>query len=203
MYSLTNNPESTKSNIGFFTEKKVLSDNNIDFLDKFSQSIKLEKAKINNEDHLYHGIDYEIRNTSIFWVKPESEDEQIKSIFKKIQSKIIEINQDVFQYNLTDMEPIQYTRYMMGDFYKSHIDMDNEIFVGNTCRKLSFSIQLTDPSEYKGGDLLAHTGETPTVACKEKGSITLFPSFLLHEVKPVTSGTRNALVGWCWGPKFK
>ena len=203
MYSLTNNPKFTNSNIGFFIVKRVLTDDDINYLNKFTDSFKLKKAGVVDKDDIYDGINYETRNTSICWIKPDMGDEQIKVIFRKIMSKILEVNNDVFQYDLTDLEPIQYTRYYMGDFYKSHIDMDSELMVGNTCRKLSFSIQLTDPSEYNGGDLLSYTGETPSVACKEKGSMTFFPSFLLHEVKPVSQGVRNALVGWCWGPKFK
>ena len=201
MYCLTDNPESTKNNIGSYNKKSILSEQDIDRLDKFSQSIKLEKAGVSKENSFYN-IDYEIRNTSIFWVHPEIESEQIRNIFKKICSEIIEINKIFFQFNITDIEPIQYSRYYMGDFYKKHTDVDDKLLAANACRKLSFSIQLTDPSEYEGGDLLFYVGETPTTACKEKGSITVFPSFLLHEVKPVTQGVRNALVGWCWGPKF-
>ena len=82
-------------------------------------------------------------------------------------------------------------------------------------RKLSMTCQLTDGSEYKGGELefdfrnydphmrdeLKHR-----VQCKEilpKGSIIVFPSFVWHRVKPVTSGTRYSLVVWHLGRPFK
>jgi len=194
MYSLTN---IESPNLGFYTENNFLSDEDFFILNKFSDSFKFEKALVHND------VNVDTRNTSIYWIKPPFEDKQIQDIFKKIRSKIIEINESVFQFELTDIEPIQYTRYHMGNFYKMHVDISNELLLGGMCRKLSFSIQLTDPSEYDGGDLLAYTSESPTIACKEKGSMTFFPSFLLHEVKPVTRGVRNALVGWCWGPMFK
>ena len=82
-------------------------------------------------------------------------------------------------------------------------------------RKLSMTCQLTDGSEYKGGELefdfrnydphirdeLKHK-----IQCKEilpKGSIIIFPSFVWHRVKPVTSGTRYSLVVWHLGKPFR
>ena len=82
-------------------------------------------------------------------------------------------------------------------------------------RKLSMTCQLTDGSEYKGGELefdfrnydphmrdeLKHR-----IQCKEilpKGSIIVFPSFVWHRVKPVTAGTRYSLVVWHLGKPFR
>ena len=36
-----------------------------------------------------------------------------------------------------------------------------------------------------------------------RGSIVVFPSFLYHEVKPITKGTRYSLVVWFIGKPFK
>ena len=38
---------------------------------------------------------------------------------------------------------------------------------------------------------------------KEQGTLILFPSYVLHEVKPVTKGERNSLVSWVTGKQFK
>ena len=38
---------------------------------------------------------------------------------------------------------------------------------------------------------------------KEQGILVLFPSYILHEVKPVTKGERNSLVAWVTGKQFK
>ena len=38
---------------------------------------------------------------------------------------------------------------------------------------------------------------------KEQGTLILFPSYTLHEVKPVTKGERNSLVTWVTGKSFK
>ena len=78
-------------------------------------------------------------------------------------------------------------------------------------RKLSMTCQLTDGSEYKGGELEfdfrnydPHMRDESKhrIQCKEilpKGSIIVFPSFVWHRVKPVTSGTRYSLVVWHLG----
>jgi len=37
----------------------------------------------------------------------------------------------------------------------------------------------------------------------KKGDIIVFPSFMVHRVKPVTKGTRKSIVIWVLGPKFR
>ena len=67
-------------------------------------------------------------------------------------------------------------------------------------RKLSISIQLTDPTKYEG-DLNLYWSDAVTMK-KNKGSLFIFPSYMLHEVTPVTKG-ENSLVCWVNGPQFK
>ena len=43
----------------------------------------------------------------------------------------------------------------------------------------------------------------PETLKKDLGAMSIFPSNTLHEVKPVTSGVRYCLVGWCNGPRLK
>jgi predicted 2-oxoglutarate/Fe(II)-dependent dioxygenase YbiX len=74
---------------------------------------------------------------------------------------------------------------------------------------------ITDGSEYTGGELeFDFRNYSPNmrdelkhrIQCKEilsKGSIIVFPSFVWHRVKPVTSGTRYSLVVWNLGRPFK
>jgi PKHD-type hydroxylase len=70
-------------------------------------------------------------------------------------------------------------------------------------RKLSVVLQLSDPSEYEGGDLEIMNCSEPTQVKKEKGLVTAFPSFMLHRVTPVTKGIRRTLVVWLTGPRFR
>jgi PKHD-type hydroxylase len=71
-------------------------------------------------------------------------------------------------------------------------------------------VQLSDPKDYKGGELefqFRNTDDpTPTRPCLEilpRGSIVVFPSFVWHRVKPVTEGTRYSLVIWNLGYPFR
>ena len=73
-------------------------------------------------------------------------------------------------------------------------------------RKLSMTVNLTNPDNYSGGnlkfDLGPHAGKKRYHVCKEirpQGSIIIFPSFTYHCVTPVTKGTRYSLVNWCLG----
>ena len=70
-------------------------------------------------------------------------------------------------------------------------------------RKLSLTIQLTDPSKYEGGDLEIFQSHEPLKMGKEQGMAILFPSYVLHGVIPVTKGERCSLVGWFTGDPFK
>ena len=76
--------------------------------------------------------------------------------------------------------------------------------VGGTInyRKLSITVQLSDPSDYEGGDLQFLITREPVTAKREKGNAIVFPSFMIHQVKPVTKGVRYSLVCWCSGPAF-
>jgi PKHD-type hydroxylase len=76
-------------------------------------------------------------------------------------------------------------------------------FQGNGTRKLSFTVQLSDTKDYKGGDLVFHYKSQPVKAYREKGMVVVFPSTMLHEVTPVKKGTRYSLVGWVAGPRFR
>jgi PKHD-type hydroxylase len=69
-------------------------------------------------------------------------------------------------------------------------------------RKLSFSIQLSDPNSYQGGDL-EFLPDMPGIYKKAQGSLLIFPSYLTHRVSAVTQGTRYVIVGWIHGPMFK
>ena len=62
---------------------------------------------------------------------------------------------------------------------------------------------LTDPeTDYTGGNFEINTGGNSEIVPFPKGRIIAFPSFILHRVTPVTSGTRKSIVIWVTGPKF-
>ena len=91
-------------------------------------------------------------------------------------------------------QPIQVVRYREGDYYNKHTDWS---LTTNNLRKISVSVQLSDSEEYEGCDLLLHDGPYgPWAAHREARSITMFPSWTLHEVTKCTSGERWVAVAW-------
>ena len=104
--------------------------------------------------------------------------------------------------NFKDIQSLQFTSYDAKDkgFYQKHIDM---MYKGTGTRKLSLTVQLSDGADYEGGDLLLHYKNDPDVGFRNQGTATFFPSWMLHEVTPVTKGKRYSLVAWIQGPRFK
>jgi len=145
----------------------------------------------------------DIRKSYNSWIFPC----EISSwFFQKLDKIIKEVNAMSFEYDLHSIENIQYTVYNeeYKGMYGKHVDMGGPANTPDSHRKLSFSIQLTDPVEYEGGDLLLyHDGETPEIAPKGQGMIAFFPSYTIHEVTPVTKGERISAVSWIHGPRFK
>jgi PKHD-type hydroxylase len=122
-------------------------------------------------------------------------------IFQRLAGAITEINNTFFQFDLHGMDQgLQFTRYTAPG---QHYDWHKDSGFGTATRKLSVSIQLSDPKDYKGGDLQMKFGRTDTIVPRERGMVTFFPSYTLHRVKPVTQGTRYSLVAWISGPPFK
>ena len=69
-------------------------------------------------------------------------------------------------------------------------------------RKLSFSLLLND--DYEGGELqLLYPPHTFCKVPKEKGHLVIFDSRVQHRVNPVKNGTRQSLVGWAVGPRWR
>ncbi len=83
--------------------------------------------------------------------------------------------------------------------YNWHMDIGNRPL---TCyRKLTFIILLND--EFEGGDLkMYHGGNHFQATHLVKGSLIVFPSYLMHTVEEITGGNRFAVIGWVSGNSF-
>ena len=142
-------------------------------------------------------------------------------------------NRENFRYDLTniDGENLQYTKYSEGQYYNWHNDAGisnyyKPQYVGNSgnfdddpnnlqttdflkascelVRKLSFTLQLSDPDEYEGGNvqLIDEAGRS-YIAPRQRGTIILFDSRTQHRVIKVKKGVRKSIVGWVLGPRWK
>ena len=117
---------------------------------------------------------------------------------------MISANRDFYHYDLVHFDSkIQATRYKTGQHYGWHVDAGNKDESKELVRKLSISLILD--SDYEGGELeIFDPTSRQALEFKPKaGNIILFPSWVSHRVKPVTSGTRYSLVAWMNGPAFK
>jgi PKHD-type hydroxylase len=69
-------------------------------------------------------------------------------------------------------------------------------------RKISVIAHLSDPADFDGGSLQLTIGSVPVEAVQGAGTVTVFPSFVLHRVTPVTRGRRLGAVSWMLGSPF-
>jgi PKHD-type hydroxylase len=81
--------------------------------------------------------------------------------------------------------------------YGAHVD---NALMGKGAQRLrtdlSFTMFLTPPGEYEGGELVIHAAGMTQEMKGEAGYLVLYPSGSIHEVKPVTRGERIVCVGW-------
>jgi PKHD-type hydroxylase len=126
-------------------------------------------------------------------------DDETDWIYQKIQTAIGEALTHIWPFEVSGMQPLQVMKYNIGDKYEAHIDLgpgEDAAF-----RKIGFTLQLTPEEDYTGGELAMMSGGEWHTASKDQGSFTIFPSYILHEVRPVETGERWALVGWFTGDR--
>jgi PKHD-type hydroxylase len=143
------------------------------------------------------------RTCTLSWLMPTPETQWI---FDGIANCFLQLNDEYYKFILDLHEPLQFTNYNedRAEFYAPHIDSMFGEKSQLTTRKLSLTLQLTDPSTYEGGDLLMYVGyDNPVPVPRDRGTIIVFPSFIMHEVTPVRRGRRNSLVTWAHGPLFQ
>jgi len=168
-----------------------------------SKNKKLIKGKVfdHTNDNTNTSTNKKIRNSKICWLY--SYEEEVAWIYQRITDIVLSLNIQFFQFDLFGIsDALQFTNYKApGGKYGKHVDRNYNIPV----RKLSVSIQLTDPKDYEGGELKLYIGEDKDalVMNKNQGALIVFPSYVLHEVMPVTKGERNSLVTWVSGNQFK
>ena len=162
---------------------------------------KLSDATVINlhgNGQITNDVSKEYRDSKTTFLQPNPETE---GIFQRISDAVKEVNNLYWQYELWGFgEGLQFTEYNPpGGKYDMHID---KVYQG-PIRKLSITVQLSDPRDYEGGDFEYQDSSTKSVLPKAQGLLLAFPSYALHAVTPVTRGTRYSLVGWVTGPNLK
>ena len=147
--------------------------------------------------------DQTVRTSRVAWIERNSLSEPI---YDRMEMIILSLNSQFFQYTLAKLAPLQYAIYNGSE--QAHFDWHTDYCretgrEEHDFRKLSITVQLSEPSDYEGGELQARVRSRIDVAPKTRGTVIAFPSFVLHRVTPVTSGVRKSLVGWVLGPDYK
>lgn len=166
----------------------------IDNILRFWKEEDIIKATISGEDT----YNEELRKSSVMFIENIPKNDWI---YSKLAGLAMVTNNERYWFDLLGFhQELQLTRYSEGDFFDWHLDFGaGEI----SARKLSMTIQLSDADSYEGGDLQFMINNKIVNASREKGTIIIFPSFIMHRVTPITKGTRQSIVGWVSGPPFR
>jgi PKHD-type hydroxylase len=170
----------------------------LDAIEAIGDRLPLEKATIAYTDGSA-AENAPVRVTRTAWMARNPE---TAWIYERLERIIRVLNHQVYRFDLAGFsDQLQYTVYHAdeGGHFDWHIDMIRH----SAHRKLSFSLQLSDPAAYEGCDLEIHGGTAPKPAPRTRGALVAFPSYTMHRVTPIRSGTRKALVIWTAGPPFR
>ncbi|VEP12006.1 putative enzyme [Hyella patelloides LEGE 07179] len=119
-----------------------------------------------------------------------------KQLSEQVQSALNRNNLFQTAVRPKSIHSILFSRYDVGMSYDRHVDnalMNN----GRMWRTdVSFTIFISSPSEYKGGELVIEGADEEKSYKLEAGSAIIYPATTLHRVNPVTQGTRFVAVGW-------
>lgn len=85
------------------------------------------------------------------------------------------------------------SRYRPSMAYGSHVD---DALMGGKRTDMSFTLFLSDPQSYDGGELVIEAADGDSTIKLAAGSLVLYPTTSLHRVTEVTRGERLAIVGW-------
>ena len=166
-------------------------------IDEGIKKLKLQKAQTagNGKD--------DIRSSQIRWIP---QNEEWWWLYNKLSDMIVTANNALWRFDLHSMpEQIQFTEYYATEngHYTWHQDIGPGIL---SKRKISITVQLSDPSEYDGGVLEMWQGgpqDSAVKAYKGAGSVFIFPSYMMHRVTPVTRGVRKSFVLWVGGSHYR
>src|SRR3546814_1657970 len=94
------------------------------------------------------------------------------------------------------MRPILFSRCLAGMGYGPHIDNALMGEAPQTRIDLAFTLFLSDPESYEGGELEIDEPAGTRSFKLPAGAAILYPANSLHRVAAVASGRRDVVVGW-------
>lgn len=149
-------------------------------------------------------VDDSVRRSKVRFIHKES---KFEGLFDEIWKMAIQANDEWFNFHITRIPFMQLAEYdssYQGEYKKHH-----DVFWLNNDpiyhRKLSCVVQLSHPSDYQGGNFeIWNEQQKPNPEeIRQQGTTIFIPSFLEHQLTPVTRGKRYSLAIWFEGPKWR
>ena len=183
------------NHLNYYYFTNVFTPEELEKIKKLGDSIPKRKAETGAGET--SGVsDY--RKSDISWI---GENPESKWLYEKITEHAIIANKEMWNFDIWGYhDSLQYTVYN-GD--GGHYDWHADLGPGLSNRKLSVVLQLSEGTDYDGGELQINPGGSILSVPKQLGLLCFFPSFLLHRVTPVTSGKRISLVTWLCGANLR
>ncbi len=188
-------PDTAGEESSYACEREALS------ADEVAQVVALLDAERWRPAHAGEKVDATYRSAMVQWIHPH----QARWLFERLASIVSELNGRWFEFDLAGFfDPLQATRYSAedGGHYDWHTDRGT-FASARPPRKLTVVVQLSNGTEYESGHTELFFGREPKRINRLRGSVHVFPSFVVHRVTPIVSGSRLALVGWVCGPRFR
>jgi len=147
----------------------------------------------------FYGGDNEIRRTKC----RELDDRDAHTWLYEIITRVFTSANEQMRYDIAPAmnDPIEILRYDADDegFFVWHADT----MPFDMTRKMSVVVPLSDPQEFEGGKLQFLQNGAMAEVLQEPGRPVVFPSWLIHQVTPITGGRRYSLVAWIRGPNWR
>ena len=185
---------------------------------------RISAKELTPKEQLETDNEYYARDCEVAWFNDQW-------IYDMVWPYLLEANRESgWNWDIEWAEGFQFTKYTKDGLYNWHNDggsdhygkylkdnkdlpnpcTDDPTFEGRV-RKISMTMNLTDPKEYDGGKLKfdlskTHDSGIDIMEIEEinrKGSIVFFPSFMSHTITPITRGTRYSLVLWVLGQPWR
>lgn len=185
---------------------------------------KISAKELTPKEQLETDDEYYARDCEVAWFNDQW-------LYDLVWPYLEEANRESgWNWDIEWAEGFQFTKYTKDGLYNWHNDggsdhygkylkdnkdlpnpcTDDPTFEGRV-RKISMTMNLTDPKQFDGGKLKfdlskTHDSGIDIMEIEEinrKGSIVFFPSFMSHTITPITRGTRYSLVLWVLGQPWR
>jgi PKHD-type hydroxylase len=157
-------------------------------------AVDLEAIKATIKDVSFHdGLSTAGRAASQVKQNQQADMVEVAGILKLVEQRLLA--NDLFVQTTYPQQFVRLllSRYQQGMRYGTHVD---EALINNQRTDISFTLFLSDPSQYQGGELVLEDSSSERSWKLDAGDLLVYPSTYLHRVNEVTEGERLVIVGW-------